>query len=65
VVGGGGIMNEDISVEVSSLVLMLGVGGGTVMVARNESRSKLIMPSLFRLFDRTVSNERRAHYEIL
>jgi len=52
-------MKEDISVEVSSLVSTVVVGGGTVMVARNESKSKLIMPSLLRLFDRTVSVKKR------
>lgn len=61
-------MNEDIWVEVSSLVLTLGVGGGTVIVAKNESKSKFIMLSLFKLLDSTVSEEKEGmccHYCII
>ena len=55
--GGGGIIKEDIWVDVNSLVTAaLGVGGGTVIVAKNESKSKLNILSLFSTFDKAVSD---------
>lgn len=55
-VGGGGIINDEICFVVNSVVTPeFGVGGGTIMVARNESKSKLMILSLFRHFDKTVS----------
>lgn len=53
------MMKEEICVDVSSVVATaVGVGGGMVIVARNESRSKLMSFLLLRLFDKTVSAEK-------
>lgn len=52
------MMNEEICFDVSSVeATAVGVGGGMVIVARNESKSKLISLSLFRLLDKTVSGK--------
>lgn len=54
--GGGGVINDEICFDVSSQVIIeLGVGGGTVIVAKNESKSNFISLSFVKLFDKIVS----------